>query len=284
MAMPRQRSRGQGQSGTILVDAHVHVHPCFDVEELLNAARSNFGAARQSLACEGPGLDVLLLTECAGDGFFRKTLGGGAGTSVGGWSLAPNDEPCSLTARGQQSGKLILVAGRQVATRDGLEVLALGSTDDFADGLPIAETLRSLRESGVLAAIPWGFGKWWLRRGRLIRRIMEEVDPSWFFLGDNGGRPRLGPRPVLFRIAANRGIRILPGTDPLPFPEQARRAGSYGFVLTGKIDTSRPWEQIRQQLTSEGEPVPYGAGEHVLPFFKNQVRMQLLKRTKSSAS
>ena len=123
------------------------MHPCFDVEELLNAARSNFGAARQSLACEGPGQDGSLLPDCAGVGFFRETLGGGAGTSVGARSFAPNDEPCSLTARGQQSGKLIVVARRQVATRDGLEVLALGSTDDFPDGLPVAETLRSLRSS-----------------------------------------------------------------------------------------------------------------------------------------
>ena len=95
-------------------------------------------------------------------------------------------------------------------------------------------------------------------------------------LGDNGGRPGVLPAPAQWRLARRRGIKILPGTDPLPFASEGARAGGVGFVLEGPLDRERPAQDLKRLIREEaGQPRTYGRPEAFARFCRNQIRMKL---------
>lgn len=247
-----------------LVDAHVHIHPLFPLETFLEGALENFRAAA------GTASGCLLLAEMADSRWFRK-----APRTVGAWTLGSTGEEDSLVARRSTGESLFIVAGRQIAVRERLEVLALGKDAEIPDGLPLEETLRRVRDSGALPVLPWGFGKWSGRRGELVAATLERPAGE-LYLGDNSNRLQLAGRPRLLREAEERGILVLPGTDPLPFPSHARRAGSFGFVLEEALDPVRPAEDLLRQVRSLREqPRTYGRGETLPRFLRDQASLQL---------
>jgi hypothetical protein len=262
------------------VDAHVHVHQCFAWEELLDRASDNFSAAARARGWGTPP-GALMLTESSGVDRFGElaTRSEARAVAVGGWTIRPTSDPCALVARGSR-GSLVLVAGRQVVTREGLEVLLLCSRASVADGQTLDAVLQRGRAAGALRVIPWGAGKWLLGRGRLLRDVIDRARPDeGLFLGDSGGRPSFWGRPRHFARAEARGLRVLPGTDPLPFPKQVARPGSYGFGMDVSLDPAWPAEAISAALRVVGlRIIPFGRLERMLPFVRNQIGMQLRKR------
>lgn len=241
----------------MLVDAHVHVHSCFSAEALFDGALRNFRRAASDLG-HSEAVGCLMLAEMAGAHWFRRAR--------------QEDESSLLVERGTE--RLVVVAGRQIVTRERLEVLALGRDADIPDGLPLSEALLRVRESGALPVLPWGFGKWWGRRGALVEETIARNEGE-LYLGDNSGRLRLAGMPRLLREARERGLIVLPGTDPLPFPDQAGRAGSFGFVLEGPLDLRRPAEDLlRRVRTLREQPRTYGRGETLPGFLRNQASLQ----------
>jgi hypothetical protein len=167
--------------------------------------------------------------------------------------------------------RLVLLEGRQIRTSESLELLAIDCSAEIPDGRPIRESLKLLYSVGAIGVVPWAFGKWWFGRGQLVNALIEEENPEHFFLGDNGGRPHRSPRPEQFRRAQKRGIRVLPGTDPLPLPGEETRIGSYGFLVSGPMDYDRPGESLKRLLNDpEMSPIPYGRGAGWLPFLRKQ--------------
>jgi hypothetical protein len=262
----------------LLVDGHVHVHECFDVARFLDAAADNFGAVAAGLGGTLDPQGILMLTEAKGARVF-ESWSSRAPVSHGSWRIDRTSETDALVAQRGREDRLLLVAGRQIVTAERLEVLALATTAPFVEGRPLRAALDDVREAGGLPVLPWGFGKWSFSRGELVRRVVAEEDPGSFFLGDNGGRPGWGRRPPEFAMAERRAIRILPGSDPLPLACHVRRAGSFGFALERPENVDRPASWLRERLASpSARPVPYGRGEKLLPFLRNQVLMQARKR------
>lgn len=254
----------------VLVDAHVHIHPCFPPESFFDGALANFRRAARSLDLSGTATGCLLLTEMAGSHWLRNAPG-----TVGAWTLGSTGEEDSLVARRSTGENLIVVAGRQIVARERLEVLALGRDADIPDGLPLDETLRRVRDSGALPVLPWGFGKWSGRRGALVAATLARPEGE-LYLGDNSNRLQLAGVPRLLREAGERGILVLPGTDPLPFPSHAGRAGSFGLVLEGALDPLRPAEDLLRRVRALREqPRTYGRGETLPGFVRNQASLQL---------
>lgn len=267
----------------ILVDGHVHLYPCFDLPMFLDSALENFRRAAR-ISSDQPKLDaVLLLTESSGhDAFAMFADKAAQGTSIGPWTIKQRlgADP-SLTAQHRDGGRLIMVAGRQIVTAENLEVLALGTDRHFADGRPLAEVAGEVTEAGGLAAIPWGTGKWLGRRGKILTDLIIQPQPFRFFLGDNGGRPFFWPQVTHFELARAKGIPVLPGSDPLPFPGEEKRAGSYGFRLKDRLDRTAPAESLKKLLSVPDLAYqPYGRHEGFTGFFRNQIRMQIKNRTK----
>ena len=115
-----------------------------------------------------------------------------------------------------------------------------------AEAVDRQEILARVRWSGAVPVLPWGFGKWWFYRGALIEALLRRPEPKWLFLGDNGGRPEFGGSPRLLREAGKRGVSVLPGSDPLPLPEHASRAGSCGFLMRNGVEERQPAAALRR--------------------------------------
>lgn len=272
------------------VDAHVHLHQCYDPDELLRNASDNLAAASARKAPDGRVASFLLLAECAPDDGFgalralaegRSAANGASGLRLRRWTVEPTAEDISVVAR-DADRELFIVAGRQVACREGLEVLILGTTHRFADGRPIRDVLREADELGVPRVIPWGPGKWLFSRGRLLNALIEEFRKPTLFLGDEGGRPVFWGYPQHFTHAARLGVRDLPGTDPLPFPHDIGKVGRMGFTMAIDLDRARPGESLLRALTQSGAPLErFATLEPPLRFVRNQVGMQLRKRLRA---
>lgn len=258
----------------ILVDAHVHLHDCFPLGRFLDAAHRNF-----SLRARGADFDgVLLLTEGGRDDAFARLA---RGASDGAWRTEPTGEAVSVRARADDGRTLFVVAGRQVAAAEDLEVLLLATDAHPPDGLPIRKVLDIATERRALHAIPWGPGKWFFARGKLVSELLRSASPTRFFLGDESARPGFWRTPRHFVEARARGIRVLRGTDPLPFPREVTRAGSYGFRLTGPAVGDRPAGTVAEILADPATlPDDFGSRETPLAFVRNQWAMQLRKRAR----
>ena len=270
----------------ILVDAHVHVHGCFDLQNFLDSALENFRAeaARRQQGDSFSG--VLLLTESAQVNWFQRfafyadkerLIGRGND-----WSFSRTNEACSLRAGCAAGQEVFVIAGRQIVTAEKLEVLALATDKEYRDGLPLSQTIQTVKENGAIPAVPWGFGKWMGKRGRILTEVLKQANKSDFFLGDNSGRSFFLPYPYHFRLVEPKGIRVLPGSDPLPFASECRRPGGFGFSVEGKLDPKQPARDIKNILMdSSFIPRPYGALENPYRFFRNQLAMQILKQNRN---
>jgi hypothetical protein len=309
----------------VVVDAHVHCHPCFDRAAFLAAAAANLARGAAEIGLPGAAR-CLLLAERSGERWFDALV---CGEEAGGWRVLPTEEPEALllcragSGRSDSSGRsagsdssgrsdgsdrsagsdgsnrragsdnrdlLVVVAGRQVAAREGIEVLALGTLageGELRDGLPLAEALARAAARGALAVLLWGFGKWWGGRGRRVRDALdgfEGVAP--LYLGDSAARPRGAPSPRLFREASRRGLAILPGTDPLAFASEVGRAGSYGAVLAGSFDLARPLASLRALLARPGGLATFGRragwGEAALAQARLRIERRRARRTETA--
>lgn len=266
-------------SGVGLVDAHVHFYSNFDEERFFDSTLANVRRAAVGLGLPEATPGWLLLTETRCDHVFEALFERANGTQSGRWTFRPTAEAASLIACVDGREVLGLIAGRQIATREGLEVLALGTTATFSDGAGLGETLERVGAADALPVLPWGFGKWLSRRGALVEERIRSHQSRGLFLGDNGGRPAFRPRPGLLALGEAHGLVVLPGSDPLPLPFQEERVGSFGFVLDGPIASDRPAEGLKARLRAlDGSPPAYGQATRLVPFVRNQISMQLRKR------
>jgi hypothetical protein len=265
----------------LLVDGHVHVYDCFGVGRMLDAAAANFAAAARAIQCEGRYQGVLCLVESAQERFIDGVRTRRAGRVFRGkhgyWEAEQGDEPETLVVR-CGCMELALIAGRQIVTRERLEVLALGTTARLRDGEPIEATLGAVLESGAAAVLPWGVGKWLGARGAIVARVL--ADPRWrdVSLGDNGNRLELGPEPSFFAAARRAGRAVLPGTDPLPLPGEEARVGSFGFAVDAALDPLRPTAALLAILKSTTAFTKFGRRAGLPRFIGQQVKLQLKSR------
>jgi hypothetical protein len=225
-----------------------------------------------------------MFTESAGANQFRVVTERPSVTRSLGWHVERGDDGCSARiARGNDA--LLLVAGRQIVTAERLEVLALGCAHEFPDGGPIREVIRAVVDRGALAVIPWGFGKWIGRRGRIVRDLVEHAGGAPLFLGDNGGRPGVWPRPAVMAWAETQGVRVLGGSDPLPLPHHATRAGSYGFILNGWQDHGSMGLAVTSRIRAlQQSPPEFGALSSLPAAVRAQAGLRWRQRHRGEAT
>jgi hypothetical protein len=261
------------------VDAHVHFHNAARVAPSLDAAAVNFKAAGHR--AEGL-LGVLLLTQANTERVFESLQGS---SRAGEWNMksASAETETLIAQRGRDA--IAVVCGRQLRTAEGLEVLGLGTRAHYPDGMTLADALHSVQDSGALAVLPWGFGKWLGPRGRQVEGAFSNSSSERLFAGDNGGRLKALPKPRLIRAAEARGFRVLPGSDPFPFAADHRRVGAFGFMAEANLPVSAPWRALRAWLLGRSiSPRPYGRACNPFRFAINQLGIQLYHRLRREAA
>ncbi len=272
----------------ILVDAHVHIYECFEIDTLLDTAARNFEHAAQDLGLEDGFTGVLLLAETSRDHWFQRTHENciqDRQPSVRGirshWQIDKTPDRTVLQASkltditGDEK-TIYIMAGRQIITAERLELLALATDRTFEDGLPLSSSLSAVREQDAIPVLPWAVGKWWGKRGKLLSALLKMETQSNLFLGDNSGRPIFWRSPSHFHQAQIMNIPVLPGTDSLPFPSAALRVGSFGFMMRGKLTNRQPSTDLKLLLRdSSSQITAYGQLETPLRFFVNQIRLRV---------
>jgi len=269
----------------ILVDAHVHLRDCFNVERFLERAAANFKQAAHTADKKSEFVGALLFTDSGQeDGFGRLRSHLTQHEPVDAkererWCLRNTVEDTSLYITRKGEDELCVIAGRQLLSKEQLEVLAIGTRRPFNGQRSAKSLIRSISEAGALPIVPWGVGKWLGRRGAIVEDLLRDPRLPPFYLGDSANRPVFWPQSSLFRRAEERGICNLPGSDPLPLPAECQRPGSFGFTMNGTLSAEQPTHDLLQKVSDPSNEVrPYGRGDGLFSFLRNQIAMQYRKR------
>jgi hypothetical protein len=209
----------------LAVDVHAHLYPAHRVDRWLSAALANLSR----LGGNEPVERVAFLADTArAEGFSQL-----AGTPVPGHDVVrvPGSVPALVVSRAGE--RLHVLPGRQLVTRERVEVLALGTGAALRDGLSLGDTLAAVRAAGATAVLPWSPGKWLGRRGRLVAAALEGAGARELAVADTSLRPAGLPLPPLLRRARRLGIPLLAGSDPLPPRGEEGHVGSYGVAGPG---------------------------------------------------
>ncbi len=292
-----------------LIDGHVHVHPAYDERVFLEAAHANLskhgtgqptlllaemqgvnvfakwrsGNAPWTVTLTDESCSLFLNRECETNiqhstfNIQRRTDDGEHPRSniqhptprVSSRGSSPSPH---RSGEGESGATLLIIAGRQIITAEKIEVLAQCTSELFPDGLPLDETIERAKATGALVVLPWGVGKWFGARGRLVAQAVERHD---VLLGDNAGRPIGWPSPALFSRRA-----VLPGSDPLRLKSEERVVGTFGFRFSCEWDARRPAASLAAELRRmTGSPACIGRRAAPLAFVRQQTGLRLTRKS-----
>jgi hypothetical protein len=262
---------------TLLADTHVHLYETYDLDVAFSSALANLqrlqpaGADRTCLA--------LLLAERHDCHAFEHLRQNPASAARATYRVKGTPDERALSVAAADGSSLYLVAGRQVATRERLEVLALLGDPGVRDGGDILDTIGRIAESGAVPVLAWAVGKWTGRRGGIVESVLRAVTPGQLLLGDSSMRPREWLVSRMFREAAERGFGIVGGTDPLPFAGQETVIGRYGIAADVFIDDGSPIASLRDLLTGPADRMTLaGRRDSLLSVAARMVRQRLAKK------
>ncbi len=227
---------------SILFDAHVHLYPQFDLPNALTHARRNLSALSGGTA--GPSL--LLLTERSDCRFFENL---DADQLPAGYSLDRLAEKPAVRMISPANETLFLIAGRQIVSRESLEVCALACTLHLSDRqYAAAEIVDRVHQAGGVPVLNWAPGKWLFSREKVVVALLQRFRPEALLIGDTTMRPTLWSTPRLMRNARQCGFHILAGSDPLPFSGEEKQIGRYACRMQAAWQSDRPVASLRAAL------------------------------------
>jgi len=201
-----------------------------------------------------PAAKVAILAERSDCHVFRGLRDGSV--HVSGWDASPvSDEHGEAVVATCGRDRVHFLPGRQVATAERLEVLALMTDVAMPDGRPVEEVIDTVHQAGGLPALNWAPGKWLFGRGRIVRGLLARLSPERLLICDTSLRPKGWTEPLPMRAARRKGFAVIAGSDPLPLPGQERFMGTYGFVSDAPFDESAPVSSLRRILTEHGRTV-----------------------------
>jgi hypothetical protein len=251
----------------IVADTHLHFYPCYDV----NAGLRNLSSNLAKLASDA--VKAGFLAE-RGDCNFFSDLQNGKIRPDAGIEVQSASQPEALILRGMDANKLFLFAGRQIVTAERIEILALTCDARILDGKPADETVRAVLKASGIPVLSWAPGKWFFERGQVVRRLIGQFEAGQMLIGDTSLRPTIWPEPQLMTEARKKGLRLVAGSDPLPFPGEEKYCGIYGTILEGAFDERTPVDSMRKMLMSSATTTSLagrrcGAAGVALRLFKN---------------
>ena len=230
---------------TIAADTHVHVYPCHRVEEVFRCAWANLAGLA------GPAGDrtfLIFLTERSDCRFFHDLVDGKVRMAEGWEATSACDENACCVRRAEDQAILCILRGRQIVTKERLEVLSLAGDPEMKDGCGAWQAIEETLSDGAVPVLPWAPGKWLFERGRQVEELLRAFQPGQVLIGDTTLRPAGCGEPRLMRKARARGFKVVAGTDPLPFAGEERRVGQYGVTWEGELGEYSLVRDIRRML------------------------------------
>ena len=272
----------------MIVDGHVHIHPCFDLQVMLDAALSNFHHLERPEAAYFLALSEsrtqnyfaylqqLAISESAFDGervqaaaerFSEdpgdkdpddKDLGD---KDLGDWQILLTADPGALVARKcktqplQSDGVSNDDVCADIYILAGRQIVTEENLEVLA--LATAELFddgypleETIQQVLEKGGVP--VIPWgfgkWMGRRGKRLQALLKSPPAGLFLADSSSRPDFWPEPVFFEQARRAGLAILSGTDPFPLRSEMGRAGLAGFKIAGALEATKPATSLRQAL------------------------------------
>jgi len=256
----------------LIIDAHVHVYPHCDLLRAIATGTKNM----DRWAGQEPAVRVWLLTERSDCQFFASL----AERNGRGELLArPTGDQEAWKIESPGNGMLFIIAGRQIISREGLEICALVTPAFVPDRqLSAQDLIEELQRQGAVIALNWAPGKWFGARGQIVRQLLAADQPA-LFISDTTMRPTVWQTPKLMQAAKKRGIRLLYGSDPLPFSGEEKMFGRYATRTSGLFDAAAPATSIKALLADPRTVLePVGRRSGPLQFAMRQGRIMREKK------
>lgn len=253
------------------IDGHVHFHSFFSLPAFLGAAKRNF---ERGVKDRRRSTGVLMLAGMDAEPSFSR-IERQLDSVVSNWDYSRPDKGSFLFQ--DDEANIVLISGQQLITAEQLELLVFCTDEPFPNHVPIRLALEQATQRAAVAVIPWGFGKWWFRRGRILSEILDARVPQRFLIGDSGCRPAFLSSAHMSR-AKKLGIQNLAGSDPLPLRSHEARVGSFGTVVPGQVDLSAPTNWVRERLFNLEESKTFGKTRMPMNFVADQVRIRIAQR------
>ena len=228
----------------LIADTHLHFYPCYNAQTALRHLLDNLGKL------SGDAIRIGLLAERRDCNVYAQIAAGGA--DMDGFKVQPSSEPDAVSIHLDGKPLLYLLAGRQTVTAERIEILSLASRLNIAEGLPADETVRAILNTKGVPVLSWAPGKWFFGRGNVIRRLINQFKPGEVLIGDTSLRPTLWATPWLMHEASKRCLKILAGSDPLPFAGEEKYMGTYATLMEGAFDPAKPASSVRNIMLSPG--------------------------------
>ena len=262
-----------------IIDAHVHIYDCYNLERFFQLAVNHLEYFYNTLYANGSPFErILLLTEAKSHDFFSRFKERGCWSPDSPYRFLKTAEEESLILARDQQRLCYLLKGRQIVSRENLEVMAIASNQTIADGLPVETVIRQIVEAQGIAVLAWGVGKWWFKRGKIVKDLVETHSSPYLLLADNSGRPTFWPVPQAFKRARAMKISIINGSDPLPFKGEEAKVGSYGFSVEGYFKEDEPAKSLREILVSLEPGIDFfGKRDSAVSFCQRQLKIYLKK-------
>lgn len=245
---------------SVVIDAHVHIYPHYDLTRALHNAEQNLlllyqQARKKNSRLEQEPSDLCIALTERFDCFFYRDLIQGKTTLPQGTTLLPRREAGIASLLLPSGRHLHIIAGRQIVTCERLELLCFGADAHITDGLSFTEAQQAVRDAGGLPVLNWAPGKWLFKRKPIVEKIIAEATPGEFLLCDTTLRPRLWAEPILMRRGRRRGLGVLAGSDPLPLPGEELRIGSYGLCIDRTLRPGAELASLKELLHQPKPPL-----------------------------
>ena len=224
-------------------DCHFHLYPGHDPARSISGLIHNLDLMTGR---EENIFKIAFLAESKQFNYFRKILNRELNFERIGLETSAGPEEHCVSFRKQGEVKICLVAGRQIVTKEKIEILGLGMEEIIPDNNPAEETIEKVISAGGLPVLAFSPGKWLFKRALIARRLVNTKFSRPLLIGDSALRPLGWGRPAIMRRAVMKNIAVLPGSDPLPPAGEEKYAGCYGFVYRGEFDPARPLTAMKQ--------------------------------------
>lgn len=228
----------------LVADTHVHIYPFYDITLALNTLRTNLSLLDEQATC------MVFLAERSDCNFYSNFKQNIAG------SLSPEirvhylENALHLQEPGYSD--LYIFPGRQIITRERIEILSLTIDQRIPDKLTAREVVDTIRQKEGIPVLSWAPGKWFFKRNKIVRDLIDSNKPGSLLIGDTTLRPTCWPQPLLMRRAVRKGLTIISGSDPLPFAEEEQVMGRYAILMDSDFDPDNPAKSIRSIFTQPG--------------------------------
>jgi hypothetical protein len=230
---------------TVIGDGHLHLYKSYDIKQALDNLFSKLQYLAERNKVENKNFKVGLLMQPQGDDFFKNLSE--KKIDLPDYSVEKTIDG-ALWVISRYNQKVCLIPGRQIITGEKIEVLAACMENDILQTVSAETVIERVIEDKGIPILPWAPGKWMFKRGKAIEKLINKFSARQILTGDTSLRPLGFPLPRLMKKAVQKNIKILAGSDPLPFKGEEKQIGNFCFMFTANFDSNKPMESFRSQL------------------------------------